>query len=109
MFISPMLLQYSKNNLAFDDSSTFDELKWDVIRLIVSNLDELNLKTKNTNSTAKYPELHNPPIPKGTILDGEIVVLDEKGRADFESHWKNIIHRILDVIIVTLGMYPLFL
>ncbi|MGO4498790.1 DNA ligase [Paenibacillus sp. 2RAB27] len=85
MFIPPMLLQYSKNNLPFDDPSTFAELKWDGIRLIVSNLDELNLYTKNTNATAKYPELHNPPIPKGTILDGEIVVLDEQGEADFEA------------------------
>lgn len=85
MFIPPMLLQYSKNNLPFNDPSTFAELKWDGIRLIVSNLDELNLYTKNTNATAKYPELHNPPIPKGTILDGEIVVLDEQGKADFEA------------------------
>ncbi|WNR46897.1 ATP-dependent DNA ligase [Paenibacillus roseipurpureus] len=85
MFIPPMLLQYSKNNLPFDDSSMLAELKWDGIRLIVSNLDELNLYTKSTNATAKYPELHNPPIPKGTILDGEMVVLDEQGRADFEA------------------------
>ncbi|MHC0561850.1 ATP-dependent DNA ligase [Paenibacillus sp. MAH-36] len=80
-----MLLQYSKNNLPFNAHSTFAELKWDGIRLIVSNMEELNLYTKNTNATAKYPELHNPPIPKGTILDGEIVVLDEQGKADFES------------------------
>ncbi|WP_310191263.1 DNA ligase [Bacillus sp. 3255] len=80
-----MLLQYAKNNEPFDGISTLAELKWDGIRLIVSNMDELNLYTKNTNATVKYPELHNPPIPKGTILDGEIVVLDELGRADFES------------------------
>jgi DNA ligase-1 len=85
MFIPPMLLQYSKNNLPFDDPSTFAELKWDGIRMIVSNMDELNLYTKNTNATAKYTELHNPRIPKGTILDGEIVVLDEHGKADFEA------------------------
>ncbi|MGQ7886874.1 ATP-dependent DNA ligase [Paenibacillus sp. WC2504] len=85
MFIPPMLLQYAKNNEPFDCISTFAELKWDGIRLIVSNMKELNLYTKNTNATAKYPELHNPPIPKGTILDGEIVVLDEQGRADFEA------------------------
>jgi DNA ligase-1 len=85
MFIPPMLLQYAKNNLPFDDPSTFAELKWDGIRLIVSNMDELNLYTKNTNATAKYPEMHNPPIPKGTILDGEIVVLDAHGKADFEA------------------------
>ncbi len=80
-----MLLQYAKNNKPFDNSSTFAELKWDGIRLIVSNMDELNLYTKNTNATSKYPELHNPPIAKGTILDGEIVVLDEHGKADFEA------------------------
>ncbi|MCY9665878.1 DNA ligase [Paenibacillus alginolyticus] len=85
MFIPPMLLQYAKNNEPFDGISTFAELKWDGIRLIVSNMEEINLYTKNTNATAKYPELHNPPIPKGTILDGEIVVLDEQGRADFEE------------------------
>ncbi|NOU63191.1 DNA ligase [Paenibacillus sp. LMG 31461] len=80
-----MLLQYSKNNLPYDDPSTIAELKWDGIRLIVSNMDELNLYTKNTNATSKYPELHNPPIQKGTILDGEVVVLDEDGKADFEA------------------------
>lgn len=80
-----MLLQYAENNKPFDDSSTFAEFKWDGIRLIVSNLDELNLYTKNTNATSKYPELHNPPIQKGTILDGEVVVLDEHGKADFEA------------------------
>lgn len=85
MFIPPMLLQYAKNNEPIDDSSIYAELKWDGIRLIVSNLDELNLYTKNTNATSKYPELHNPPIQKGTILDGEVVVLDEHGKADFEA------------------------
>lgn len=85
MFIPPMLLQYAINNEPIDDSSTFTELKWDGIRLIVSNMDELNLYTKNTNATSKYPELLNPPIQKGTILDGEVVVLDEHGKADFEA------------------------
>ncbi|MBD0381260.1 DNA ligase [Paenibacillus sp. WST5] len=80
-----MLLQYAKNNEPFDDPSILAELKWDGIRLIVSNMDELRLYTKNTDATAKYPELHNPPIPKGTVIDGEMVVLDEQGRADFEA------------------------
>lgn len=85
MFIPPMLLQYSKNNEPIDDPGMLAELKWDGIRLIVSNMDELRLYTKNTVATAKYPELHNPPIPKGTVLDGELVVLDEQGKADFEA------------------------
>jgi DNA ligase-1 len=64
MFIPPMLLQYAKNNEPFDDTSIFAELKWDGIRLIVSNMDELNLYTKNTNATAKYPELTQSTNPE---------------------------------------------
>ncbi|MFC5449051.1 DNA ligase [Paenibacillus aestuarii] len=86
MFIPPMLLQYAANNEPFDDPSKYYcELKWDGIRLIVSNMDRLRLYTKNTDATIKYPELHDPPIPKGTILDGEMCTLDEFGKSDFEA------------------------
>jgi DNA ligase 1 len=53
MFIPPMLLQYANNNEPFDDPSIFAELKWDGIRLIVSNMNQLRLYTKNTDATAK--------------------------------------------------------
>jgi DNA ligase-1 len=47
-------------------------------------MDELRLYTKNMEATVKYPELYNPLIPKGTILDGELVVLDEQGKAGLQ-------------------------
>ncbi|GMX64563.1 RNA ligase family protein [Paenibacillus elgii] len=83
--IKPMLLQYAKNNLPFDDPNCITELKLDGIRLIVSNMESLRLYTKNTDATDKYPELHDAPLEKGTVLDGELIVTDEEGKPDFEA------------------------
>ncbi|MCM3273970.1 ATP-dependent DNA ligase [Paenibacillus elgii] len=83
--IKPMLLQHAKNNLPFDDPDCIAELKLDGIRLIVSNMESLRLYTKNSDATEKYPELHDTPLQKGTVLDGELIVTDEQGRPDFEA------------------------
>lgn len=32
-----------------------------------------------------FKELHNLPVPNGTVLDGEIIVSDKHGRPDFEA------------------------
>ncbi|MCR8641510.1 DNA ligase [Paenibacillus sp. N1-5-1-14] len=81
-----MLLQYAKNNEAFDSPDYLAELKLDGIRLIVSNLEQLKLYTRHNNDvTAKFPELHEIDLPSGTILDGEVIVTDERGKPDFES------------------------
>jgi DNA ligase-1 len=86
MFVSPMLLNYSKNNLPFNSDKHIAELKLDGIRLINSNMDQVNLYSRhNNNITAKFPELHDNPTPKGTILDGELIVTDKEGKPDFES------------------------
>ncbi|SDW79844.1 DNA ligase [Paenibacillus sp. CF384] len=86
MFISPMLLQYAPNNRAYDKRNHIAEMKFDGIRLIVSNMDELKLYTRHNNDvSAKFPELHKPPFPQGTILDGELVVIDKQGKPDFEE------------------------
>ncbi|WP_336775327.1 ATP-dependent DNA ligase [Paenibacillus sp. MMO-58] len=84
-FYPPMLLQYAINNEPFDHPDYLASLKLDGIRLLVSNMDSLKLYTKNMDVTARFPELHNPPISKGTILDGELIVTDEKGHPDFEA------------------------
>lgn len=34
--------------------------------------------------TAKFPDLLQIDSPNGTVLDGEMVVLDEEGKPDFE-------------------------
>ncbi|NGM83255.1 DNA ligase [Paenibacillus sp. 7124] len=94
-----MLLQYAVDNKPFDHPDYFASLKLDGIRLLVSNMDALKLYTKNMDVTFRFPELHNPPISKGTILDGELIVTDEKGHPDFEAmmarfHSRKAKHRI---------------
>lgn len=87
MFISPMLLHYSKNNLPYNSHDHVAELKLDGFRFVVSNMDKLNLYTRhNNNVTSKFPELiTNCPLPNGTILDGELIVTDQHGKPDFEA------------------------
>ncbi|MEC0231265.1 ATP-dependent DNA ligase [Paenibacillus alba] len=87
MFIKPMLLQYAKDNLPFDHPDYIAELKLDGIRMIVSNIEELKLYTRHHNEvTAIYPDLLQAcPVPKGTVLDGELIVTDDQGRPDFEA------------------------
>ncbi|MCY9746364.1 RNA ligase family protein [Paenibacillus larvae] len=87
MFLSPMLLQYAKDNLPFNSSNHIAELKLDGIRLIVSHMDQIKLYTRNGNNvTAKFPELvQDSPVPPGTILDGELILTDQNGKPDFEA------------------------
>ena len=75
-----------KTNKAFSDPNYLCELKLDGIRLILSKFDgKVKLYTRHNNDvTAKFKELHNIAIPDGCILDGEIIVTDQKGRPDFE-------------------------
>jgi DNA ligase-1 len=84
MYISPMLLQTIDE--PFNSQNHVAELKLDGFRLVVSNMDGLQLYTRhNNNVTSKFPELHNCPIPQGTILDGELIVTDQEGKPDFEA------------------------
>ncbi|WJV20771.1 RNA ligase family protein [Rossellomorea marisflavi] len=85
MFISPMLLHRSKE--PFNDDAFITELKLDGIRLILSKIDDkIRLYTRHNNDvTSLFPELLNVEIPDGTILDGELIVTDQKGKPDFEA------------------------
>ncbi|QHW35623.1 DNA ligase (plasmid) [Paenibacillus rhizovicinus] len=81
-----MLLQYAAGNEPFDKENHIAELKLDGIRLLVSTMDGLRLYTRHENDvTHKFPELHNSPLPAGTILDGELIVTDQHGKPDFEA------------------------
>lgn len=83
MFISPMLLQPISE--PFDDSKWLSELKLDGIRMIYSNMEERRLYTRHNNEiTNRFPEL-NFNLPKGTILDGEMIQADLNGKPDFEE------------------------
>jgi DNA ligase 1 len=84
MFLSPMLLQRSAEPLS--QEGYISELKLDGIRLIYSNMEQLRLYTRHNNDvTQKFPELWDAGIPKGTILDGELIMTDQKGHPDFEA------------------------
>jgi bifunctional non-homologous end joining protein LigD len=72
----------------FDSPQWLFEIKWDGYRALsfIEN-HKLRLVSRNQNDlSAQYPELHDLAkfLKTGTmILDGEIVALDEQGRASF--------------------------
>jgi bifunctional non-homologous end joining protein LigD len=85
--LSPMLATLIDR--PFSDPGWLFEIKWDGARTLawVEN-GEVRLRSRAGNEvTHQYPELAALPqhvSAKRAILDGEIVVLDEKGRSDFE-------------------------
>ena len=72
----------------FDGSEWLFEIKWDGYRAVafIEN-GRVRLVSRNQNElTARYPELKDLPQfvkAKTAILDGEVVALDEEGRASF--------------------------
>ena len=79
----------------FDSSEWVFEVKWDGVRAILFlNKEELILELKSRNDkliTHRYPELLSPlksaiNCKESAILDGEIVILDQKGFPDFQEH-----------------------
>ncbi len=87
MFVSPMLLEYSKDNKPFNDDNFITELKLDGIRLIVSNIDRPRLYTRHNNEiTANFPELIDSlSIPVGSVIDCELIVSDIDGKPNFAA------------------------
>jgi bifunctional non-homologous end joining protein LigD len=73
---------------AFDGAEWLFEIKWDGYRAVafIEN-GKVRLVSRNQNElTPRYPELKDLPKfvhAKSAILDGEVVALDEQGRASF--------------------------
>src|SRR5271168_4296698 len=72
----------------FDGAEWLFEIKWDGYRAIAFIADgKLRLVSRNQNELAeRFPELKDLPKfvhAKSAILDGEVVALDEQGRASF--------------------------
>jgi bifunctional non-homologous end joining protein LigD len=84
--IHPMLA--TSIDQPFDGSEWLFEIKWDGYRAVafIEN-GKIRLVSRNQNDlTARYPELKDLPNfvkAKNAILDGEVVALDEQGRASF--------------------------
>jgi bifunctional non-homologous end joining protein LigD len=72
----------------FDSPDWLFEIKWDGYRAVAFfEKGQVRLVSRNQNDlTAQYPDLRGLPLfvrAKSAILDGEIVALDEHGRASF--------------------------
>src|ERR1700680_4582060 len=72
----------------FDDPDWLFEIKWDGYRAVSFIQDgRVRLVSRNQNDlTGEFPELHELSKlinAKNAVLDGEVVALDEKGRASF--------------------------
>jgi bifunctional non-homologous end joining protein LigD len=87
-FVPPMLATLgSASDLTHEDDWAF-EMKWDGIRAVaVVDGDDVGLFTRNGNDvTAAYPEVVEALAAEGlpdTVLDGEIVALNDDGAPDF--------------------------
>lgn len=84
--IHPMLA--TSVDKPFDGPEWLFEIKWDGYRAVAFIEDgKFRLVSRNQNElTPRYPELKNLPKSvkaKTAILDGEVVALDEQGRASF--------------------------
>ena len=86
--LGPMLA--TPSDRAFSDLNWLFEIKWDGIRAIawIENGKLILRARSGSEVTEQYPELHGLPaafIGQQAIIDGEIVVLDSRGRSDFEK------------------------
>lgn len=70
---------------AFDDPEWWFEIKWDGYRCLTSRDDgRSRLRSRRGLDLAeRFPEVAALDLPAGWVIDGEIVVFDDEGRADF--------------------------
>ena len=84
-YIEPMLAKIGE---PFDSPDHLFELKWDGVRAI-SYVDEQGLRMhgrRRRDLATRYPELSFlRDLPRGTVLDGELVVLHADGRPNFRA------------------------
>ncbi|MGB2667935.1 MAG: DNA ligase D [Candidatus Acidiferrum sp.] len=86
--LAPMLATLSER--PFSDPNWLFEIKWDGVRALGWIKEgKLTLQARSgSDITAQYPELAGLPASfsgQNAILDGEIAVLDARGRSDFEK------------------------
>src|SRR5688572_13726291 len=87
MVVDPMLA--TSGPLPEDEERWSFEPKWDGFRAIVHTDGERLrvLSRRGTDLSGRLPELHPlaGTLAPGTVLDGELVVLDDGGRVDFDG------------------------
>ena len=87
-FIEPMLLL--RTEMLPDDSARWEyQLKFDGYRAIAFKTDgTLHLRSRNDNDfTTRYPAVVRglAQLPNETVIDGELVALDQNGRPSFNA------------------------
>ena len=109
--IKPMLAYPFEK--AFDSKKWVFEVKWDGVRAILfKNEREIRIQSRNGNDiTKRYPEVVAAAKlslrgSKSTILDGEIVVLNEQGIPDFHTHQHRMHVQSLQEIMALSVEYP---
>jgi len=104
---------------AFDNKDWVFEIKWDGVRAITyKNRKDIRIQSRNGNDiTRLYPETVNALRTslrghETTILDGEIVVLNEKGFPDFHTHQHRMhiqnFHEIMSLSVKNPSTYYVF-
>ncbi|MCP4306342.1 MAG: hypothetical protein GY926_01255 [bacterium] len=70
----------------FSDPGWVFELKWDGVRCLMSSTGPSVQTTSRAGNdlAGRYPELVGVDLPADTVLDGEVVALDENGLPSFE-------------------------
>lgn len=98
---------------AFDSKEWVFEVKWDGVRAILfKDNREIKIQSRNGNDiTKRYPEVVSAAKLslrecKSAILDGEIVVLNERGVPDFHTHQQRMHVQSLQEIMALSVEYP---
>lgn len=84
------MMAVARDRLPADDAAWSYEMKWDGVRVIAEVLpDRVRLTGRSgADMTVAYPELAglgDAVGAPGAVLDGEVVVLDQDGRPDFQA------------------------
>jgi len=75
----------------YDNERIIAEPKMDGIRLILPAMDGVKAYTRHGNEVLdRFPELRECSIPRGMVLDGELIVTDSEGLPDFERVMKRL-------------------
>jgi bifunctional non-homologous end joining protein LigD len=82
--ISPMLATLIEK--PFDDKEWIFEIKWDGYRALAEKAGDVHLVSRNHKDFHQFPSIVEElkKISGKWILDGEVVILDKKGRSDFQ-------------------------
>lgn len=104
-YITPMLAKETSE--PFSDKDWIYEIKWDGYRAIAEvNGDDVELYSRNGNTfNTSYPVVVQAlqQMKLHAVLDGEVVVVDENGRSDFQllQHYESSYpteYRVFDVL-----------